>query len=224
MTYNDTSPPQQLKEIDPSALLQLKGPVQESMANPSETDRTGDHNLIGMEIEETYFLEEFALSMRASNIIKKSRLLNLLHFSPHDPEQTSFALTKKCPARISSFINSSELEGRITRIMNTDRFFLNEGLSLASLAHDLAIEPHQLSRFLNIHLHKTFSTLINSYRVDEAKELLLREPAHTVLDIAFASGFNSKASFNRIFKKVTGMTPSEYRLKMRMVHDRSPGG
>ena len=176
-----------------------------------------------MEIEETYFLEEFALSMRASNIIKKSRLLNLLHFNRHNPEQTTFAQTKKCPARISSFINSSELEGRITRIMNTDRFFLNEGLSLASLAHDLAIEPHQLSRFLNIHLHKTFSTLINSYRVDEAKELLLSEPAHTVLDIAFASGFNSKASFNRIFKRVTGMTPSEYRLKMRILHDRSPG-
>ena len=211
MTSNNTSPPHPLKEIDPSAPVQLKGHVQESVAHPTETDRTGDHNLIGMDIEETYFLEEFALSMRASDIIKKSRLLNRLHFSRHDPEQTSFALTRKCPARISSFIDSSELEGRITRRMNTDRFFLNEGLSLAMLAHDLAIEPHQLSRFLNIHLHTTFSTLINSYRLDEAKELLLREPTHTVLDIAFASGFNSKASFNRIFKRVTGMTPSEYK-------------
>ena len=222
MTSNNTSPPHPLKEIDPSAPVQLKGHVQESVTHSTETDRTEDHNLIGMDIEETYFLEEFALSMRASDIIKKSRLLNRLHFGCHDPEQTSFALTRKCPARISSFIDSSELEGRITRIMNTDRFFLNDELSLAMLAHDLAIEPHQLSRFLNIHLRTTFSTLINSYRVNEAKDLLLREPTHTVLDIAFASGFNSKASFNRIFKRVTGMTPSEYRLKMRTSLGRSP--
>jgi AraC-like DNA-binding protein len=193
----------------------LKGHVQESVAHPTETDRIEDHSLIGIDIEETFFLEEFALSARATDIIKKSRLLNRLHFGCYEPRHKSFALTRKCPARISSFIDSSELEGRITRIMNTDRFFLNERHSLAMLAHDLAIEPHQLSRFLNIHLHTTFSTLINSYRVDEAKELLIREPTHTVLDIAFASGFNSKASFNRIFKRVTGMTPSEYRLKMR---------
>jgi AraC-like DNA-binding protein len=64
--------------------------------------------------------------------------------------------------------------------------------------------------------------LINSYRVNEAKALLINEPQDTILDIAYAAGFNSKASFNRIFKKVTGMTPSEYRLKMRGSSVRDP--
>ncbi len=61
-------------------------------------------------------------------------------------------------------------------------------------------------------LGKTFSEFLNEYRVNEVKEKLKTEDRslQTILAIALDSGFNSKASFNRVFKKHTGLTPSEY--------------
>jgi len=112
-------------------------------------------------------------------------------------------------------IDSQALETRITNKLEGERAYLHEAISLAIFAHELDLEPHNLSRFLNMHLQTTFTQLINSYRVNAAKTLLTSHPGDTILAVAFSSGFNSKASFNRIFKRSTGMTPSEYRLKMK---------
>jgi AraC-like DNA-binding protein len=185
-------------------------------------DRSKDHDLPEYDIEQTYILEELALSMLANDIIKKSNLIYRLHHHLSEPKPSQGLPVKKEQLRMPPSIDSFELEGQITRKLADERVYLNEELSLATLAHELEVEPHQLSRFLNIHLHTTFTALINSYRVNEAKELLINKPEDTILDIAFAAGFNSKASFNRIFKKVTGMTPSEYRLKMRGSNVRDP--
>ena len=60
---------------------------------------------------------------------------------------------------------------------------------------------------------KNFFDFINSYRVESVKEMLLNKEFehYTVLAIGLESGFNSKTSFNTVFKKMTGVTPSEYR-------------
>jgi AraC-like DNA-binding protein len=165
-----------------------------------------------LDIEETFLMEELALSMRASDIIKKSHLLNRLQYFRDEPAPPSH---KKIGQWMPSNLDSQTLRGHIVRKLEDERVFLNEDLSLASFAHELALEPHQLSRFLNILLRTTFTRLINSYRVNEAKALLIDKPGLTILDIAFSAGFNSKASFNRVFKKATGITPSAYRLKMK---------
>jgi AraC-like DNA-binding protein len=62
-----------------------------------------------------------------------------------------------------------------------------------------------------LQLDTTFHNLVNSYRVNNAATRLISYPESSILDIAFASGFNSKASFNRLFKKTTGSTPKQYR-------------
>jgi AraC-like DNA-binding protein len=185
-------------------------------------DRSKDHDTPDNDIEQTYILEELALSMLANDIIKKSNLIYRLYHHMTEPEPSPDIPAKKVQPRMPHSIDSLELEGQITRKLADERVYLNEELSLSTLAHELEVEPHQLSRFLNIHLHTTFTALINSYRVNEAKALLINESKDTILNIAFAAGFNSKASFNRIFKKVTGMTPSEYRLKMRGSSVRDP--
>ena len=77
------------------------------------------------------------------------------------------------------------------------------------------VGQHHISLFLNIRGSTAFTGLIDSCRVDRAKAVLARKPHETVLRIAFASGFSSKASFNRVFKKATGMTQSGYRLKAK---------
>jgi len=75
------------------------------------------------------------------------------------------------------------------------------------------IPAQHLSQTINEQLNQTFSEFINIYRVEEAKRLLLdtRKKHISILAIAEEVGFNSKSSFNAVFKKYANITPSEFR-------------
>jgi AraC-like DNA-binding protein len=99
--------------------------------------------------------------------------------------------------------------------METDKPFLDRDLSIQDLSDMTGIPRHHITQVLNEKHKKNFFTFINEYRV---KEVISRfnDPKNnnfTILAIAFDSGFNSKTTFNSIFKSQTGMTPSEYREK-----------
>ena len=99
--------------------------------------------------------------------------------------------------------------------MEKEKPFLKHKVTLQEVASAIRIPTHHLSQVLNDKLNQNFFDFINSYRIKTLKGKL-KDPANrhlTILGIALDSGFNSKASFNRIFKKHTGHTPSEY-LKM----------
>lgn len=102
---------------------------------------------------------------------------------------------------------------RIRNLMVTDRMFLREELGLPELARAANLSPHQLSEYLNQRLEKNFYTFLNEYRVEEACRQLVENPERTVLEVAFASGFNSRTSFNVAFAKITGVTPVQYRRR-----------
>lgn len=90
--------------------------------------------------------------------------------------------------------------------------YLNSNLTIGELADAIEVPAYQLSQLVNDQIGKTFFELINSYRVKEVK-LRFFEPQYknlTLLGIAMECGFNSKASFNRIFKQLTSQTPTEY--------------
>lgn len=93
--------------------------------------------------------------------------------------------------------------------------FLNPDYSLQMMADDLNISREKLSYVINSGQQKNFYKLINEFRVEEVKEKLLNPEFkhYTVLGIGLECGFNSKSSFNRIFKEETGFTPSEYKKK-----------
>ncbi len=95
--------------------------------------------------------------------------------------------------------------------------FLNPDLTQASLAVDLGIPKDHLSQVVNGRLSLSFYDFVNGYRVREAQERLV-DPnfrAYSILGIALDSGFSSKSSFNRIFKKHLGITPSQYLANQR---------
>lgn len=94
--------------------------------------------------------------------------------------------------------------------MEKETPFLNNNLSLSSLAELLNMPPHYLSQVINQIAKQNFFDFVNSYRVQFAKELLL-ETNDTVLKIAMDSGFNSKTTFYKAFKKDSSMSPSEFR-------------
>jgi AraC-like DNA-binding protein len=97
--------------------------------------------------------------------------------------------------------------------MEREQPFTDGELTIQKLAEMLSIPAPHLSQTINERLGKSFPDFINSYRVDQAKKKLL-DPSlkHlSILGIAEEVGFNSKSSFNSVFKKHTGMTPSEFR-------------
>ncbi|WP_344978123.1 helix-turn-helix domain-containing protein [Compostibacter hankyongensis] len=110
--------------------------------------------------------------------------------------------------------------GRILAIlkkaMEDDRLYLDPLLNLQGLARHTGIAPKTISAVLNQHLHKNFNEFVNAYRVEAFKEKLLQPEVDrwTIAGIASECGFNSSASFQRIFKQTTGMSPSVYRSQV----------
>lgn len=96
--------------------------------------------------------------------------------------------------------------------MGEKKPYLDPYLTLDSLSRMLRITPEYLSGVLNGTLGHNFYDFVNHYRIEEFK-LYCKDPAKrklTIIALALDSGFNSKATFNRVFKKRTGLTPSEY--------------
>jgi AraC-like DNA-binding protein len=96
--------------------------------------------------------------------------------------------------------------------MQERQTYLDPELNLRDLAASLHMSRSQLSDVINNGFGKNFNDFINSYRVDHFKQLLRqgRQEHLSLLGLAYESGFNSKATFNRVFRKFTGQSPSEY--------------
>ncbi|MES2426255.1 MAG: AraC family transcriptional regulator [Bacteroidota bacterium] len=104
------------------------------------------------------------------------------------------------------------LKSRVTNLMKTERLFLDNELGLPELAKEMNVSPHDLSYLLNEGFGVNFFQFINSYRIEEAKQLMLSEKYRhlNILGIAYSAGFNSKTTFNTAFKKETGLSPSQF--------------
>lgn len=94
----------------------------------------------------------------------------------------------------------------------TEKPYVQSRLSIQDLAQALDVPVRHLSQVINEHLDQSFYDFINRYRVEEFKTRVAdpRHKNYTLLSIAIDCGFNSKSSFNRIFKKFEGCTPTEY--------------
>ncbi|TGK39205.1 AraC family transcriptional regulator [Leptospira gomenensis] len=112
-----------------------------------------------------------------------------------------------------SRIDPEDLKSKLEILMNSEKVFLEENLTLAKLASKLQVKPHQLSEFLNNHLRKSFFHYVNKLRIEEARLRLLEAEETSVIKTAFESGFNSLSVFNTSFKREFGMTPSQYKKK-----------
>lgn len=102
--------------------------------------------------------------------------------------------------------------GQLIDYMETEKPYLDAGLSLRKLAKQLGLSPNQLSLVLNEGLGKNFNSFVNNYRIEEFKTMA-KEPGRsniTIVGLAYECGFNSKTVFNTYFKQETGLTPSEF--------------
>lgn len=101
---------------------------------------------------------------------------------------------------------------RLQKIMETEKLYLDPSLQVSTLAKQAGLPAKTVSAVLNQHLHKSFSTFVNEYRVAAFKERIMQQDADklTIPGIAMECGFSSVATFQRIFKQLTGATPSSY--------------
>ncbi|MBL8035662.1 MAG: AraC family transcriptional regulator, partial [Leptospiraceae bacterium] len=100
---------------------------------------------------------------------------------------------------------------RLHRAFDGDKVYRQEELSLMSLAEKIGLTRHELSELFNTRLNTTFYEFLSEHRIREAQTLLENDRSARVLDIAMAVGFNSKSTFNKEFRRVTGKSPTEFR-------------
>ncbi len=112
-----------------------------------------------------------------------------------------------------SLLSDKELERlkeKLQTIMRDERPYLEPTITLTDLTRIVGVNSNVLSHAINQGFDKNFNDFINEYRINEVKSKLDHADDATMLTIAFESGFNSKATFNRAFKKFTGVSPKEY--------------
>jgi len=111
--------------------------------------------------------------------------------------------------------NKPEIEALdigLNNLMEEQKLYLEPDLNLLQLAEKVQLSRNQLSYIINQQHQMNFNEFVNSYRVKEVQRLML-DPTNKhlkLMSLAYDAGFNSKASFNRIFKQMTDMTPSQY--------------
>ncbi len=134
--------------------------------------------------------------------------------------QKSKIETPRQPKPIIVDDKMQELVGKIVNLMEKDKLYQETELTLQDLADKLQIPSYQVSLAINDGMKKNFYDLINNYRVEEAKRLLLdpKNSNYTILSVGFEAGFNSKTTFNTVFKKFTGLTPTAYRIEKKSMH------
>ena len=112
---------------------------------------------------------------------------------------------------------AEELYKNLIEQITKEAYYTESTLSLNELAQKLDISPNYLSQIINEKEGKNFYDFINTFRVEEFKRLIAipKNQQYTLLALAYDCGFNSKSSFNRSFKKNTGITPSQYAASVK---------
>jgi len=118
------------------------------------------------------------------------------------------------------FLKETDIEHYVSKLkhfMATRKPYLETDLSLPELANKLEIPTHHLSRIINEQFGVNFFDFVNQYRIEEVKSRIGNPEFEnfSLLGIAFDSGFNTKSAFNRVFKKMVGLTPSEYKKQIK---------
>ena len=127
-----------------------------------------------------------------------------LNFNPSEKEDPIKLLPETNPL--------DQLKEKLVDHINSKQPFLDPQLTLTNLAHQLNSSPSTVSKTINSCFNQNFNDFINTYRVEAVKKhLQSNQKTHlSLLGIALESGFNSKATFNRAFKKHTQQSPTEF--------------
>ncbi len=166
--------------------------------------------IIDLKYEQRWWLNIFmalvVLFVGIKGYFTDTSKLNTISFS-FSPNPESIPKTNE----ETTIISKIDIE-KVSNFMSLKKPYLNPDLNLSDLAELLQMNRAKLSQTINSGFNKNFNDFVNEYRVNTFKEKLqLGEHKQlSLLGIAFDCGFNSKATFNRVFKKITHTSPSEF--------------
>jgi YesN/AraC family two-component response regulator len=122
------------------------------------------------------------------------------------------------PVEIEKYRNSTldeqtaeTIRVQLQKLMESEKLYLQRDLRSKDLADRLATSVHRLSQVLNERVGMSFPDFINNLRIEEAKKILAAGDDNKMETIALDMGFNNKVSFNKAFRKFTGVTPSQFK-------------
>lgn len=161
-------------------------------------------------VNKNYFLVIEKISfVILSGIIQLGIIHKLLN-----PANSFFSdeIRKKYKSSVLTEADLTNLLSKIKNLLNTEKLYLDAVLRINDIALKLDVPVPYVSQAINQKTNKSFSDFINEYRISYAKSLLNNPEykKYTILGIAEFTGFNNKNTFNKAFKKSTGLTPSEF--------------
>ncbi len=107
-----------------------------------------------------------------------------------------------------------EIKNTLINFVETTEAYLNPDINMSYLSKKTNIPKHNITEVLSTELDKNFFKFINDYRVKKVKELLEKDNNYSIEGIGYECGFSSKSSFFTVFKKITGMTPMQYKKSL----------
>lgn len=130
---------------------------------------------------------------------------------PHLGEEVSQSARSSYSQSTLGNVDCTAALARLAALMQERRLYLDAELDLAGLATELGLSTHQLSELLNQQLGKSFARYLREWRVTAAQQMLLAEPAASVLSVGLSVGFTSQSTFYEAFREICGTTPGQYR-------------
>lgn len=153
--------------------------------------------------------------------------VNMVVFKGLQQPEIFIGLDRQDTVRYSHSLLTMEdkelIRTRLLYAMENEKLYLEPEIDLVQLSAKMGETPKKISQVINELVGQNFYDFINTYRVNEAMNIFSTstDPKLTVLEVLYKVGFNSKSSFNVVFKEKTGMTPSDFRkralLKLRSV-------
>lgn len=137
----------------------------------------------------------------------------LMVVSPAFTEELGEAVRIRYADSTLGGIDTDKAMSALAKLMDTEKIYTDERLTLTSVAARLELTPHQLSELINTRTGTGFSQYIRAFRIDEARRQLIEQPKASVLSIGLAVGFTSQSNFYAAFREVVGLAPGEFRKR-----------
>lgn len=162
---------------------------------------------------ESYKISATLLGLSISCIIAYLHILIILY--PKGNSEINQAYTKiKYESSNLRNLDRNFLIQKLASLMEDEKLYRNENLTMGEIARKLNVNNHQLSELLNADMNISFYDYLNKYRVNEARILLEKRKELTIIKIAFDVGFKSQSTFYSAFKRELKMTPNDYRISI----------
>jgi AraC-like DNA-binding protein len=162
------------------------------------------------------FFSNKILFQMAGILITTGAFVTILYFTryPDFFDTISEEVAKQKYEKTSlSDLDLEKIKLELEILMKEKKYYQDDEIYLDDIANELMINKNQLSRVLNEIYNKNFYQFINSYRIAEAKELMIQYPSRTILEIAYEVGFKSKSAFYKNFFEQTNLTPQEFKKR-----------